>query len=178
MFSESENAPLNAVFLDNKKRNPERFKENARKLWKLICKMKCFNCKDVTAQQSEIDELQCQVKELRAEVRGLRNGAKKGQRKVYEGPEVKQVEHFQMKCSDCEEVATLSRVRTTAQCYCCAKSEKRLDANNNELEEDSVALDSGEKEELLRLVEMLARVSICLLFMLLSLLFIYDIPYI
>ena len=57
IFPQSRNAPLETVVLDTKKEIPLRFKDNADKLWKLISGTRSFECKDITAVKTELDQV-------------------------------------------------------------------------------------------------------------------------
>ena len=64
LFQKSAKAPLNTVILDVKTKDPVRFKDNAEKLWKLVSVMESFQCKDMQAVMTELDEKNATIEAL------------------------------------------------------------------------------------------------------------------
>ena len=68
MCPDSANASLETVVLDTKMKDPVWFEANAEKLWKLISATPRFECKDLTAVMTELDEKNKLINDLSEEL--------------------------------------------------------------------------------------------------------------
>ena len=73
MCPDSANASLETVVLDAKKKDLVWFEANAEKLWRLISATVRFECKDLTAVKTEVDQVKALNKDLLEELARLRN---------------------------------------------------------------------------------------------------------
>ena len=73
IFPKSANAPLETVVLDAKMKDRDRFQVNAEKLWKLVSAMESFECRDLTAVMTELDEKREMIKDLLEELATLKS---------------------------------------------------------------------------------------------------------
>ena len=73
LFPKSANAPLETVVLDAKKTDHVRFKDNADNLWKLISATESFECRDLTAVKTELDQKNAMIKDLVEELARLKS---------------------------------------------------------------------------------------------------------
>lgn len=63
-FPESESADLPTVFLDTKVKGSAKFESSAESLWDLVMPMASFDCKDLEAVRTELDQEKEKVKDL------------------------------------------------------------------------------------------------------------------
>ena len=73
IFPKSANAPLETVVLAPKMKDHVRFKDNVEQLWKLIAAMGSFECKDLSAVMTELDEKREKIRDLLKELARLKN---------------------------------------------------------------------------------------------------------
>ena len=72
LFQKSAKAPFKSLVLDVKTKDPVGFRENAGLLWKLVSAMGSFECKDLTAVMTELDQNKAMVKDLQEELARVR----------------------------------------------------------------------------------------------------------
>ena len=72
-FPKSANKSLTTVVLDAERKDHICFQENAKDLWNLVSSMPCFDCKDLTAVKTELDQVKTKNLELQEEVARLRD---------------------------------------------------------------------------------------------------------
>ena len=72
LFPKSAKAPLETVVLDAKKSSHVRFRNDAERLWELVSATDSFECKDLTAVKTELDEMREMNKNLQQQLATLR----------------------------------------------------------------------------------------------------------
>ena len=69
----SAEARLETVVLDVKTKDPAIFKNSAQKVWKLLSDMESFECKDLSAVMTELDQKNAKLNEVLEELARLRS---------------------------------------------------------------------------------------------------------
>ena len=72
-FPKSADKSLTTVVLDSRRKDHIRFQENAKELWNLVSSMPCFDCKDLTAVKTELDQVKTKNQALQEENERLRD---------------------------------------------------------------------------------------------------------
>ena len=73
LFPKSAEAPLDTVVLDAKKTDHLRFRNDAERLWELVSATKSFECKELKAVKTELDEVKAMNKDLQQQLATLRD---------------------------------------------------------------------------------------------------------
>ena len=72
LFPKSAKAPLETVVLDARETGHVRFRNDAERLWELVSTTKSFECKDLTAVKTELDEMKAMNKDLQQQLAAVR----------------------------------------------------------------------------------------------------------